>query len=51
MNIRVTPMRARAARLVANNWTMRKRYPRITKLAYYMGYDVPLDNKLWGYDW
>jgi len=32
--------RKHAAQLVANNWTMRHRYPRITAFARSLGYEV-----------
>ena len=43
--------KARAIQLIANNWTMRARYPHITRRASLMGYDVPMMNPTWGYAW
>ncbi len=43
--------RQAAAQMIANNWTLRKRYPRITRYAASLGYDVPLMNPAWGYAW
>ena len=47
----LTPSRMRAVQMVANNWTMRARAPRVCALARALGYDVPVMNNAWGYSW
>lgn len=44
-------LKAHALQQIANNWTMRARYPHITRRAASMGYDVPVMNSAWGYAW
>ena len=39
---RITPMRMRAVQLVANNWAMRKRAPRVCQLAHSLGFYVSM---------